>query len=242
MSSLLTMWSPFPPLTYRLPISFPRFLAPFLQLSYPVAPPSNPDSFPNSNYYDIGPLDACFIISTMAVFAVLREIVRLKIMTPFANKVLFGSTSGYRPLYRRSASSSSTSLLANGKSNGITANGTNGLSNGNGFPSTGTLASKLNGNGNGHGHANGNGNGAHHYAARRMSAKNRVRERNVIRFAEQGWAIVYYTIWFSYGVVSPNAKPGDVRQINHPPTLTVYPYINPDISLELRPSVDWPPA
>jgi very-long-chain ceramide synthase len=195
MSSLLTSLSPFPQLTHRLS----TFFTPFLQLSYPVNPPSNPDSFPNSNYYDIGPLDACFIISTMAVFAVLREIVRLKLMTPFANKVLFGSTSGYRPLYRRSASSSS-SLLANGKSK-LTNGGTNGWANGTTTSGLSNgIVSTANGNGNGHGHANGN--GAHHYAVRKMSAKNRVRERNVIRFAEQGWAIVYYAIWFCYGVVS----------------------------------------
>jgi very-long-chain ceramide synthase len=235
MSSLITSWFPFPPLTHNIP----RFFTPFLRLSYPVAPPSNPDSFPNSNYYDIGPLDACFIISTMAVFAVLREIVRLKIMTPFANKVLFGNTSGYRPLYRRSGSSSPTFLLANGKSkpaNGATAwpngIGTNGLSNG--------FASIVNGNGNGHGHANGNGNS---YAVRKMSAKNRVRERNVIRFAEQGWAIVYYAIWFCYGVVSSH-MPSQTKSLkpDHLTTLTVHSHIDPNLSLELGSPLDRSPT
>ncbi|CAG7849393.1 SubName: Full=Related to protein LAC1 {ECO:0000313/EMBL:CCA71791.1} [Serendipita indica DSM 11827] len=146
--------------------SLSTLLRPFVQLSYPVPRPANPDSFPNANYYDIGILDGCFIISTIAVFAVLREIVRLHIMTPFANKVLFGSTRGY-------ISRSKTSRYTNGSAaNGHATNG----------------------------HANGHHAGNGHYAARQISAKNRVRERNVIRFAEQGWAIVYASVWWCFGL------------------------------------------
>jgi acyl-CoA-dependent ceramide synthase len=148
-------------------VSFPSssdLLRAFFQLSYPVPTPTNPDSFPNSSYYSVGPLDACFIISSLAVFALAREIVRLRIMTPFANKLLFGHSKGWQSPSKRS---------------------------------------KLTGNG--HAHPNGlvsNGNGTSHYAARKISAKNRVRERNVIRFAEQGWTIVYCTIWWCFGLVS----------------------------------------
>lgn len=146
-------------------LSLSTLIRPFVQLSYPVPRPPNPDSFQNWNYYDIGPLDVFFIVSAMAVFAVGREIVRLHIMTPFANKYLFGSTKGWQRYKKRS------------KVNGN--HSSNGISNGNGV-------------------ANGNG----HYALRKISAKNRVRERNVIRFAEQGWALVYPIIWWSFGLVS----------------------------------------
>ena len=141
----------------------------FFQLSYPVPTPPNPDSFPNSNYYTTGPLDACFIISTLALLAIAREIVRLHIMTPFANKVLFGHSAGWKSPSKRSKL------------------------NANGHPNSNGLVS--------------NGNGTSHYAVRKISAKNRVRERNVIRFAEQGWPIVYYTIWWCFGLVSlrPNS-------------------------------------
>ncbi|KAG8816058.1 sphingosine N-acyltransferase lag1 [Serendipita sp. 399] len=159
-------------------VSLSTLIRPFLQLSYPTAPPANPDSFPNANYYDIGLLDGCFIISTMAVFAVLREIVRLHIMTPFANKYLFGNINGYQ--YR-----STKSRKANGNANG------------------------------GHTHANGHANGNGHYAARRISARNRVRERNVIRFAEQGWALVYYTIWWCFGVYIHFSLPTSPWSLDH---------------------------
>lgn len=130
---------------------------PFFSLSYKTDKPAAPDAFPNWNFYDIGPLDACFVIGTIATFAVLREIVRLRIMTPFANKWLFGDTRGY--------------IGGSYKLNSTPSNSSNGKPNG-------------------------------RYTVRKISAKNRVRERNVIRFAEQGWAITYCTIWWCFGVVS----------------------------------------
>lgn len=62
----------------------PSLLAPFFTLSYPVATPTNPDSFPNATYYDIGYADACFAISLIALFAVLRDGMRLLVLEPFA--------------------------------------------------------------------------------------------------------------------------------------------------------------
>ena len=134
------------------------FTRAFFELSYPTPSPASPDSFPTSRYYETGPLDACFIVSTIVVFALARDIVRLRIATPIANKWLFGSTKG-------------AVALTNGKKGDKTLT-------------------------NGSGHAvNGNGNG--HYS----SARNRVRERNVVRFAEQSWSLVYYGIWWPFGVV-----------------------------------------
>jgi acyl-CoA-dependent ceramide synthase len=141
--------------------SLSTFTRAFFELSYPTATPANPDSFPTSRYYEPGLLDACFIVSSIAVFAVIRDIVRLHIATPMANKWLFGSTKGAVAL---------TYNKRRGKS----------LANGNGHT--------LNGNGDGH------------YSVH-LSAKNRMRERNVVRFAEQSWSLVYYTLWWSFGVV-----------------------------------------
>lgn len=148
----------------------PTFTRAFFELSYPTPSPANPDSFFISRYYETGLLDACFIVSTIAVFAVARDIVRLHIATPIANKWLFGSTKGAVPLID---SKKGRKNLANGTERNL-ANGT--------------------------GHAaNGNGNG--HYAVPLLSAKNRVRERNVVRFAEQSWSLVYYSILWPFGVV-----------------------------------------
>ena len=54
----------------------PSFLVPFVSLSYRVDPPPNPDSFPNSSYYDIGYLDVCLIVTIIAIMAILRDAAR----------------------------------------------------------------------------------------------------------------------------------------------------------------------
>lgn len=62
----------------------PSFLVPFFTLSYPTAPPADPDSFHDSLYYNTGILDACLIVTCIAVMAVLRDITRVYVMEPFA--------------------------------------------------------------------------------------------------------------------------------------------------------------
>ncbi|KAI0824735.1 longevity assurance proteins LAG1/LAC1 [Trametes gibbosa] len=138
----------------------PSYLVPFFVLSYPVPPPENPDSFPNSKYYTNGPLDACIIITAIAVMAVLRDFTRLFIMEPFARWKLTQDLKKTRAAAR-----------ANGKANG-------------------------------NGYANGNGNGHASHANGLVISKQEARkmQRSVIRFAEQGWSVVYYTAQWFFGV------------------------------------------
>lgn len=63
----------------------PSFLLSFVSLSYPVDPPLHPDSFPGSSYYEIGYLDACLIVTLIAIMAILRDGARLLFLEPFAN-------------------------------------------------------------------------------------------------------------------------------------------------------------
>ena len=160
--------------TQGAPSWLPSFLVPFVTLSYPTAPPTHPDSFHSSNYYDTGLLDGWLIITCIAVMAILRDVSRIYIMEPFARWFLT----------RRSSFSNATHSNGHGHANG-SANG-----NGNGN-------AKLNGNGNGH---------ASHEekvlekAARRK--EERMINRSVVRFAEQGWSFIYYTIQWCFGLVS----------------------------------------
>ncbi|KAF8556060.1 longevity assurance proteins LAG1/LAC1 [Imleria badia] len=62
----------------------PSFLVPFFTLSYPTTPPAHPDSFYDSLYYATGILDACVIVSCIAVMAVLRDVTRIYLAEPFA--------------------------------------------------------------------------------------------------------------------------------------------------------------
>src|SRR5579863_1305545 len=67
------------------PNRLPPFLLPFVSLSYPVDPPTNPDSFPDSSYYNIGYLDVCLIVTLIAIMAILRDAARVLLLEPFAN-------------------------------------------------------------------------------------------------------------------------------------------------------------
>lgn len=149
----------------QAPEWLPHVLVPFVTLSYPVTAPVDPDSFPNSAYYETGPLDVCLVITFIAVMAILRDASRLGLMEPFAKWKLT------RDLEK------STQKKSNGK----------------------PLAA-ANGNGNGHR----NGHAAHANGSSGPSPKEyRKLHRKVLRFAEQGWSVIYYTVTWSVGLVSP---------------------------------------
>jgi acyl-CoA-dependent ceramide synthase len=131
------------------------FLGPFISLSYPTDTPANLDSFYNSPYYDTGPLDACLIITCIAVMAILRDAIRLGILEPFARWKLS------RDL-RRKGEAQSHKILG--------------------------------------GHANG-------YVLQISKREARCMHRSVLRFAEQGWSALYYSVQWTFGFVSRLCSP-----------------------------------
>jgi acyl-CoA-dependent ceramide synthase len=168
----------------RAPEWLPSFLVPFITLSYPIDPPAEPDSFVNSHYYSTGLLDGCLIISYIAVMAVLRDVVRVYILEPFACWIL---TRNSRNAKKRVVSA------AIGAANGVSTGIINGTANGGTVP---------HGNGSANGHTNGshagtNGNGVHKMG----SKEKRQLRKSVLRFAEQGWALTSYTINWAFGLV-----------------------------------------
>ncbi|KAK7049573.1 Sphingosine N-acyltransferase lag1 [Paramarasmius palmivorus] len=70
--------------TYNVSEWLHPYLVPFFTLSYPTDTPQNPDSFPDSQYYNTGLLDLCLIVTIIAVMAVLRDAFRLGVFEPFA--------------------------------------------------------------------------------------------------------------------------------------------------------------
>ena len=143
---------------------FPSYIEPFISLSYPTDTPKDPDSFPHAPYYDTGRRDLCFIITCIAVMAVLRDTLRLGVFEPFARWKLS------RDLTLRKKQKS-LRAVANGTANGQAKSGSNG-----------------------NGHA---ANQGLHPSAREL----RQVHRSVLRFAEQGWSVVYYTLQWSLGLV-----------------------------------------
>ncbi|KAF4574568.1 sphingosine N-acyltransferase family protein [Pleurotus pulmonarius] len=153
----------------------PAFMVPFFTLQYPIDTPEV-DFWPNASYYGTGPKDIYIVITCIAVMAIFRDFSRVCVLEPFARWKLT------RDLDRRIAKRE-----ANGNGNGRALNGSaagNGKANG-----------TANGNGNGHAiHANG------HASATPHSSKQTKRiHRSVLRFAEQGYQFIYYTLQWCYG-------------------------------------------
>ena len=73
----------------QAPKWLPEVLIPFFTLSYPTARPTNPDSYPTSNYYGTGRLDGCFVLTWILVLGILRECLRLGFLEPFARQYLY---------------------------------------------------------------------------------------------------------------------------------------------------------
>ena len=157
--------------TTQLSTWLPSFAAPFVTLSYPVPTPPHPDSFPDSSYYDIGRLDACFVVTCIVLMAVARDISRLYILEPAARWKLMRDAKNAKRKEKK------TNRRANGA---------------------------LNGNGHANGHANGDvslpngGSKAVYFTPRERKEMH----RKVLRFAEQGWDVIYYILQWSYGLVS----------------------------------------
>ncbi|KAI0774093.1 longevity assurance proteins LAG1/LAC1 [Fomes fomentarius] len=172
--------------TDAAPAWLPKPLIPFFTLSYPIPAPAQPDSFPNSNYYDTGLLDACIIVTAIAVMAILRDATRLFVMEPFARWKLA------RDLRKRKQKQF-------------------------------TLA---NGNGKTNGTANGHAEKSDHYTADPAyisPAEKKKMQRSVIRFAEQGWPVVYYPAQLAFGLYVHGNLPTTV--LNPINVWTNYPHI-----------------
>ena len=73
----------------QAPKWLPEVFIPFLTLSYPTARPTNPDSYPTSNYFGTGRLDGCFVLTWILVLGILRECLRLGVLEPFARQYLY---------------------------------------------------------------------------------------------------------------------------------------------------------
>ncbi|KAL0949771.1 hypothetical protein HGRIS_009810 [Hohenbuehelia grisea] len=151
------------------------FVQPFFALQYPTEPPEHIDSFPDSKYYSTGCNDIYLIITCIAAMAILRDALRLGVFEPFARWKL--SRDLRQRVERRAAEKSHSNGSANGMANGKVNGVANGVANGRAA----------------NGHANG-------HAPRATKKELQLVHRRVLRFAEQGWSVVYYTLQWLYGV------------------------------------------
>ncbi|GJJ07595.1 hypothetical protein Clacol_001798 [Clathrus columnatus] len=152
----------------------------FFTLSYPLPRPERPDSFPTSNYYGKGYLDACFVLAWIGVLAFLRELLRLGVFEPFARSVLYR-----KDLKERKLKASTNGVVAvNGVSH---VNGHNGHASPAKVVPKPHLPPKLKGS-----------NPSKQIVNKRPKGMSKVewkRERSTLRFAEQETSM---SSWLSY--------------------------------------------
>lgn len=163
--------------TAAVPQWLPNLLVPFFTLSHPTPPPEAPDSFPASGYYLPDLLDGCLIITFIATMAILRDVFRLLLLEPFAQWYL---TRG-----RRRASCTDELRDLNGSGNNIKGNG-HAVDTSNGDAKSGRLSPT---------------SAEKRDLVRKQKREERVIRRSVLRFAEQGWFMIYYSVIWGYGLV-----------------------------------------
>jgi len=163
----------------------------FTHLSYPTPAPKLTDSFHDSAHYLGGPPDVFFVITCIAVMAVLRDAFRLLVFEPFARWKLMRAL-------RQELAKRGTAAAGNGRSKRPqTPNGQATIApgaNGNGPVQNGRSPNAL-----ANGHAKEHANGAAPAARPTKKQLNQV-HRSVVRFAEQGWSVIYYTFAWTYGL------------------------------------------
>ena len=165
------------------------------RLQHPVSTPPNPDAFPDKQYYSTGLSDLITVVVAIAIMALLRDVLRIWVFEPFAHWKLT------RDLHARKHAAKA---LANGAANGHANGHANGYANGH---ANGHTNGHSNGHSNGHtnGHSNGYANGHTNGSLPiKLTKKDRALvHRSVLRFAEQGWSVVYSTFSWNYGYVRP---------------------------------------
>ncbi|KAG9009842.1 sphingosine N-acyltransferase lag1 [Tulasnella sp. JGI-2019a] len=167
----------------------------FVQLSYPL-PKTASTFFPEYQHYGKGRADVLFVIGWAVLFWLAREVVMQGCLAPFMRRWLAHQDTRNRkpkPGHRESPSLSD----GNGYSNGPEGY-TNGFATGNGHEE------KLKaGRQNLHSRHNANGTISPPPTppnTRRLRREEKMREKKVVRFAEQGWSVVYYTVYWVFGL------------------------------------------
>jgi very-long-chain ceramide synthase len=179
----------------------PARLRPFIFLSHPVERPSHSRAEPSSSilwsrYYVTGPNDFPLIIGWAVIITLLRWII-LRQLKKLAYRWLVRGEPSHPPL--SDASNINQSVISNtgDVTTAVMTNG-HGVSNGNDLTSRKSFASKVGKDTDAH--------SRHRKTSKALKAALKARERIATRFAEQGFAFIYYTSAWCCGLVSIHAS------------------------------------
>lgn len=185
-------------MNYTMPNSILSSLVkPWIELSYPSGV-KEAEFLLDQQHYAKGPEDIRFILLWTIVFAIAREASIRFALQPFirwwlnmtpAKQPITGSAARRIPKQRDSSPSSSSSSSSNGDSSSISLKKTNGAVSRNASKKSSNQATKAT-------------KGSSPHSRSTVSKERKSNEKKVTRFAEQGWLVLYYTLFSVFGLVS----------------------------------------
>ncbi|KAG8990975.1 sphingosine N-acyltransferase lag1 [Tulasnella sp. 427] len=154
------------------------------------APVSNPSFFPQYPAYECSWSDLAFVAGWTVIFAVLREVMMRGVFAPFMRYWI--QQEERKRLARKGARTNGkkqdAAAVANGHSSTIT------VANGHGINGAGDEL-RMRKAANDKSSVNGVPS-----KSKRMTKRQRLEEKKVTRFAEQGWSLFYYVVYWSLGM------------------------------------------
>lgn len=160
----------------NLPI--PPALESFIGLSYPVPIPADADSYFDATYYNKGPKDLLFIATWVVLLAFFREVLMRLFFMPIARWRLESLAAA-----KRGARLTRTKPKGNTVGEKLVST-----------PPKPTPVRQRQA-------PNANSRPVKSWTETKKSRDAKLLERNVVRFAEQGWSLVYYSVFWALGMV-----------------------------------------
>ncbi|CAE6407410.1 unnamed protein product [Rhizoctonia solani] len=158
----------------RLPI--PAYLEPFIAPSYPVPSPPDPDSYYDAIYYNKGPKDLLFVATWVVLLVIFREALMRGFFMPIARWRLdsLAKAKQNRRANKRDPPSVGEKLVKTAKAPEVRQRKVSPASK----PAKPIKS----------------------WMETKKSRDAKLRERKVVRFAEQGWSLAYYTVFWTFGM------------------------------------------
>lgn len=173
-------------------IHIPPALQPFVGLSYPVPTPDDTDSYYSATYYNKGPKDLLFVATWTVLLVLLREVLMRFFFKPIARWRL----EHLAAVKRNARPTSPNGAPARVKSNKHTVGEKIATA-----PSDGSTKSVRQRTSRRSSPVGSPNKPVKTWTETKKDRDAKLLERNVLRFAEQGWSLVYYIVFWALGVV-----------------------------------------
>ncbi|KAG8743622.1 sphingosine N-acyltransferase lag1 [Ceratobasidium sp. 414] len=172
-------------------IPIPPALQSFVGLSYPVPPPDDIDSYYDATYYTKGPKDLLFVATWVVLLAFFRELLMRFFFMPIARSRFASLAAAKRNARPTSPNGAPARLKPNGQtvSEKIAAS-----------PQDSSMKSVRQRSSRRSSPTSKANKPVKSWTETKKDRDAKLLERNIVRFAEQGWSLAYYTVFWALGV------------------------------------------